>query len=158
MNRRGILRLAGSIGGLTAVGATPALANGRGQNRSNKRRSDSERLDVSPGDIEEVQTDPEADNFEEEFTYWVVRDIPEYDSAVWRGPARTGPENIELGGSDVGSFWVGVSAPDEDGIQHEVDHRGQESLYLHVGDDTYELRFQFDGRGTLRNVNGVEPE
>lgn len=151
MYRRRVLQTTGSIVGLGALGANTALAN------DNRRRNEAELVELSPGDIEVQTSDPDASNFEEEFTYYVVRFGFEYDEAEYREPARTGPEVFGLGGSGAGAFWFGVSAPDGDGIQHEVQHRGQVSLYLRVGDEWREIRAQFNGRGELVNVNGVRP-
>lgn len=162
MDRRHFVTSAAAvIGGSALVSGTVA---GRpaayGSGNSNRRRRDSEQLDLEEGDLVAEVADPDADNFEEEFTYWVVDLGIEYDASNYRAPARLGPENHETGGSDVERYWFGVSAPDENGIQHEIDHRGQEVLYIREAEtaDWYEIRAQFDGRGNLRNVNGIKPE
>lgn len=127
----------------------------------NNLRSKAEEIDLDEGDVVEKTSDPDAPNFEEEFTFWRVDHGVAYDESVYREPARVGPKNFCLGGFAGGSFWFGVSAPDADGIQHKIDHKGGVDLYLQpdAGDnDTWmSLRVQFDGRGNLLHVNGVEP-
>ncbi|WP_312910659.1 hypothetical protein [Natronosalvus caseinilyticus] len=157
MNRRHVLQTAGGIAGASILGTTGVLArqDQGGQGRDNRRRRDAELLE---GVMVETKTsDPEAANFEEEFTYYVVRFPGEYTFEEYREPARTGPDVYGLSGSG-NAFWFGVSAPDEDGIQHEIQHRGQAVLYLTDDEGNwYEVRARFDGQGNLVNVNGVSP-
>lgn len=161
MKRRHVLQTVGGIAGLSMMGATSAASqrDRGGRGRDNRRRRDAEPLEGIT--VEAETSDPEADNFAEEFTYYVVR-FPEgfeYDESEYREPARTGPDVYDLGGSDSGAFWFGVSGPDEDGIQHEIDHRGQVALFLRDAEtgDWYEVRAQFDGHGDLVHVNGASP-
>lgn len=64
-----------------------------------------------------------------------------------------------LGGFSGGSFWFGVTRPDSDGIQHEIEHKGQVALYMRdsTTGDWRSLKAQFDGQNELLHVNGVEP-
>ncbi len=126
--------------------------------RGNSLRSEATLIDLEEGDVEIQVSDESAANFDEEFTYYVVRGLPEYDRAIYREPARLGGQNVELGGWDGGSFWFGVTAPDENGIQHPIEHKGQVSLYLEVDGEWQWLKVQFNGKGELLSVNGVEPE
>lgn len=139
---------------LGALGPTPALAK-----NDNSRRHEAEPVELESGDVVELVSDPGAGNFDEEFTYWRVDHGVAYDESEYREPARTGPDVFELDGSDVGSFWFGVSAPDEDGIQHEFDHKGQVALYMKESEtgEWKSLKAQFDGKGDLLHVNGIEP-
>ena len=133
---------------------------GKGAGNSNSLRAQATPVELDPGDVEILESDTDADNFEEEFTYYVVRHGIEYEEASYRGPARLGPENHVLGGSDAGSFWFGVSAPDpEDGIQSEIVHKGQENLYMKDSNgDWHSLKVQFNGKGELLHVNGEAPQ
>lgn len=155
MKRRRFVKYGGSIATLGLFGTQPVLAN----NNSNQRRSEANLVDLSPGDVVEQTSDPDASNFEEEFPFWRVDHGITYDTAKYREPVRTGPGVVELGGSS-GSYWFGVSAPDSEGIQHRIVHTGQTSLYLKESDtdEWKELRLQFDGQGNLLNVNGVSPQ
>lgn len=153
MKRRRLLRSAAGIAGVSIVGSTPVL--GQGQGRDNRRRSDAKQLDDIT--VEAEDSDSSASNFEEEFTYYVVRFPGEYNFEEYREPARTGPDVFGLGGSGD-AFWFGVTAPDGEDIQHEIKHKGQAVLYLTDEDgDRYEIRAQFDGQGNLVHVNGVSP-
>lgn len=156
MQRRRFVRIGGSIAALGALGAEPVLAD----HDDNSRRSEAELVDLEPGDVVEQTADPSRDNFDEEFTFWRVDHGVEYTESEYREPARTGPDVFHLGGSDVGSVWFGVSAPDDDGIQHPIDHTGQVAWYLkEEGTGEWkELRAQFTGQHELLHVNGVEPE
>lgn len=160
MYRRHILKASGGIISLGVLGATPALAH-----KDNHRRSEAELVDLDPGDVVEKTSDPSQSNFDEQFTFWRVNHGIDYDESEYREPARTGPEVFHGGGSSVGANWFGVSAPDEDGIQHPIDHKGEAAWYLGVdtdddgeADEWYELRAQFNGKNELLNVNGVEPQ
>lgn len=127
--------------------------------RHNNLRSKADPIELDEGDVVAKTSDPAQDNFDEEFVFWRVDHGKEYDRAVYRESARLGPDNFCLTGSEVGAFWFGVSAPDEDGVQHEIDHQGQATLYFEVDDGEWlSLTAQFDGQGNLRDVNGVEPE
>lgn len=142
--------------------AGPAVAkngNGNGPDRDNSKRSEATPIDLDPGDIEVVTTDVGAANFDETFDYYVVRHGVEYDEAVYREPARTGPDNFRLGESDAGAFWFSVSAPDADGVQHRIDHRGQVAFFMKDADtgEWMSLKAQFNGKGELVHVNGVKP-
>lgn len=155
MNRRHLLQTVAGITGLTIVGSSPALAQGKGKGRDNRRRRNAKKLDDIT--VEAEISNPDADNFEKEFTYYVVRFQGDYNFEEYREPARTGPDVLELSGS-WNAFWFGVTGPDDDGIQHEIQHKGQAVLYL--TDDNknwYEIRAQFDGKGSLVHVNGVSP-
>ena len=136
----------------------PALAN-NGNGQGNSARSI-----ATPAEITSVTaetSDPEATNFEEEFTYYVVR-FEEIEHVQWtyREPARLGGQNHDVGWEGTSdAFWFGVSAPDDDGIQHEILHRGQVSMYYETaGGDVYSIVAQFNGKGELLHVNGVSPE
>lgn len=114
-----------------------------------------EPVELDEGDVEVKTADSSEANFENDFTYYVVHHDQEYESAIYREPARLGGENVELSGSTVGSFWLGVSAPDENGIQSEINHQGMVTLYMETEDGWKSLEAQFDGEGELQSVNGV---
>lgn len=147
-----------SVMAVAPVGANNG--NGNASEKGNSLRAVAEPVELEEGDVEVKTSDPSASNFDEEFTYYVMRHGVEYDRAVYREPARLGGENFDLTGSDVGSFWFGVSAP-EDGVQHKIDHQGQVSLYFVVEnegeDEVRSLKVQFNGQGELLHANGVEP-
>lgn len=114
-----------------------------------------EPVELEEGDVEVKTADSNEANFKNDFTYYVVHHDQEYESAIYREPARLGGENVELSGSTVGSFWLGVSAPDENGIQSEINHQGMVTLYMETEDGWKSLEAQFDGEGELQSVNGV---
>ncbi len=149
-----------SVMAIAPVGANNGNGNGNASEKGNSLHAVAEPVELEEGDVEVKTSDPNASNFEEEFTYYVVRHGVEYDRAVYREPARLGGENFDLTGSDVGSFWFGVSAP-EDGVQHKIDHQGQVSLYFIVEnegeDEVKSLKVQFNGQGKLLHANSVEP-
>lgn len=116
-----------------------------------------EPVELEEGDVEVKTADSSEANFENDFTYYVVRHDQEYESAIYREPARLGGENVELSGSTVGSFWLGVSGPGEDGIQSEINHQGTVTLYMETEDGWKSLEAQFDGEGELQSVNGISP-
>lgn len=166
MKRRHVLKVAGSIAGAGLVGAVPVgaeshtgTAPGRTNDRGNWIRGRSELVDVVS--VEEKTSDPSADNFEDEFTYWrVTFDTLTYDTWVYREPARLGGGNYVVegvGGAERGSFWYGVTAPDGNGIQHEIVHEGQAIQYYDTPGGWMELTATFED-GDLLDVNGVEPE
>jgi hypothetical protein len=144
------------VGSLAAVGASPAVAN----HNNNRRRSEAEPVDLESGDVVAKTADPSQANFEEEFTYWRVDHGIVYTESEYREPARTGPDVYHLGGGDYESFWFGVSGPDDDGVQHEINHKGQVAFYmLEEGTGEWKsLKVQFNGKGELIHVNGVEPQ
>ncbi len=134
--------------------------NGKGQGQGNSLRSEATPAVVTS--VEAEVSDPDAGNFEEEFTYYVLRfeGLP-YDTWTYREPVRLGGENFVVEGEDesINAFWFGVSAPDGDGIQHQVHHKGQVSMYYETaGGDVVSLIAQFNGKGELLHVNGVAPE
>lgn len=164
-NRRGFLRVAGGLAGLGAVGVTPVAAQGppahppgRTNDRGNWPRGEAEELAVS--EVLARTADPAADNFEEAFTFYRVTFEPvTYDTWVYREPSRLGGGNFvadELGGVTSSRFWHGVSAPDEDGIQHEIVHTGPADQYFETDDGWRSLVARF-ADGELLEVNGVEP-
>lgn len=155
MNRRRILQAAGGIVGLGVLGATPVAA-GRNDNR---RRRSAEPVALEPGDVVAQTADPSASNFDTAFTFWRVDHGVSYSEAEYREPARTGPDVYNLGGYAGGSFWFGVSAPDDQGIQHKIDHTGQVAFYMRdsTTGEWRSLKAQFNGKGDLLHVNGVEP-
>lgn len=67
-----------------------------------------------------------TDTDDGEAIYWVVRHDVEYERAVYREPARLGPDNFCLASSDAGSFWFGIAGPD----LTPIEHKGQTSLYF----------------------------
>lgn len=156
MERRKFARIGGSIAALGVLGVEPVLAG----HNDNSRRRQAEPVELEPGDVVAIRSDQSQDNFDKEFTYWRVDHGVEFTESEYREPARTGPDVFHLDASDVESFWFGVSAPDGDGIQHEVNHKGQVAFYMKErgSDDWKSLKAQFDGRGDLLHVNGVEPE
>lgn len=171
MQRRNILKLTAGIVGFGIVGVNPVAAGshpsnppGQTNDRGNWIRGKSELVNVLT--VEEITSDPTASNFEEEFTYWKVSYEPQsWDTWVYREPARLGGGNFvwEVGACYTfsGSFWYGVSAPDNDGIQHEIVHDGQATQYFDTADcgggGWTEITAQF-ADGQLLHVNGVEPE
>lgn len=121
---------------------------------------------ATPLEVTEVlaqTSDPAAANFEEEFTFYRVTfaEPVTFDTWVYREPARGFGETnfvLELDGTLTWDrFWFGVSAPDQDGIQHEIVHQGQVNQYFILGDQVWSLKAQFDGQGNLLHVNGVTP-
>lgn len=125
-------------------------------------KGNSARSEATPAEITSVvaeTSDPGAANFEEEFTYYVIR-FEEIDHVQWtyREPARLGGKNHEAEWASTSTaFWFGVTAPDGDGIQHEIAHKGQVNMYYETPDgDIYSITAQFNGKGDLLHVNGVE--
>lgn len=126
--------------------------------RSNILAMTSEPVELEEGDVE-VQTASEGDaNFESNFEYYKVDHGVDYDKAIYREPARLGGDNVELSGDASGSFLFGVSGPNDEGIQSEVNHQGKTMLYLNTDDGWKSLEAQFNGEGELQHVNGVSPE
>lgn len=131
---------------------------------ANNGKGNSARSVAEPAVITEVSAevaDPSASNFEEEFTYYVVR-FEDIDHAEWtyREPVRLGGNgDVSMEWNATSSaFWFGVTAPDGDGIQHEIKHKGQVSMYYETADgDVYSIIAQFNGKGELKHVNGVAP-
>lgn len=133
--------------------------NGHANGQGNSARSVAEPATIAS--VEAQASNPEAGNFEEEFTYYVVR-FDDIDHIEWtyREPVRLGGNGDVSMNWDATSnaFWFGVSAPDNDGIQHEVKHKGQVSMYYETADgDVYSVIAQFNGKGELKHVNGVAP-
>lgn len=125
--------------------------------RSNILAMMSDPVELEEGDVEAQAASESDTNFTSDFTYYVVHHDQDYDKAIYREPARLGGGNVELSGSTTGSFWFGVSAPDDDGIQSEINHQGKVLLYLETEDGWKSLEAQFDGQGELQHVNGVSP-
>lgn len=131
---------------------------------ANNGKGNSARSVAEPAVITEVSAevaDPSAGNFEEEFTYYVVR-FEEINHTDWtyREPARLGGNGDFItpwvGASSA--FWFGVTSPDDNGIQHEIDHKGQVSMYYTTADgEIVSIIAQFNGKGELQHVNGVAP-
>lgn len=166
MKRRNYLKLTGGIVGLGLLGTVPVGATEHHStppeatnDRGNWIRGHSEPVTVYS--VEEKTSDPSASNFDEEFTYWKVTFEPQtFDTWVYREPARLGGSNYvleDLGGWTWDDFWYGVTAPDDDGIQHEIVHEGQAIQYFETESGWMELTAKFDD-GQLLEVNGVEPE
>lgn len=126
--------------------------------KHNNLRGKATQIDINRDDIHVKKSDPDQDNFDEKFTYYRVdHDQGPFSQLVYREPARLGPENHCLGSGSYDSFWFGVSAPGDDGIQHEITHEGKVSLYFQETDgDWKSLIAQFDGKGNLLRVNGVK--
>ena len=103
---------------------------------------------------------PDASNFDEEFTYDVVRFEPVVSERfLYREPARLGGETYDvprtLGPMD--SFWFGVSRNDG-GIQQPIVHKGTAWVYVLTEDGTTRhLKAEFSDSGELLRVNGVAP-
>ncbi|SNR31578.1 hypothetical protein SAMN06265360_1021 [Haloechinothrix alba] len=152
------------------VMAGPAVASGDGQGMSqgpdacdsqhNNLRGQADPVELEPGDVVTRTSDPEQDNFEAEFDFYRVdHGLTDFDETVYREPVRLGPDNYCLGASSgTGSFWFGVTAPDGDGIQHKIDHKGKIWLYFDAEGGWKSLELQFDGKGQLRHANGVAPQ
>jgi hypothetical protein len=160
-----MLQLSGSIAGLGIVGINPAVAQGPPENppgRTNDRgnwiRGRAEELQVT--EVVAQTSDPNAGNFEEEFTFYRITYEPvTYDTWVYREPSRLGGGNFvsdDLGGATSDRFWYGVTGPDADGIQHEIVHDGPADQYFETEDGWRSLIARFDD-GELLRVNGVEP-
>lgn len=166
MNRRRMLQATGGIVGLGIIGTVPVTANettdhppGQTNDRGNWIRGQSELVDVVS--VEEKTSDPSQDNFDEEFTFWKVTFAQQtFGTWVYREPDRLGGGNFVLDPEDdldSDSFWYGVSAPDNKGVQHEIVHDGQAIQYFDTDEGWTELTAQFDD-GELQHVNGETPE
>lgn len=118
----------------------------------------SEPAELDEGDVKAQAASESEANFESDFTYYEVSHGLDYEEAIYREPARLGGDNVELSGSSTGSFWFGVSGPDEDGVQSEINHQGKTLLYLKTDEGWKSLEAQFNGEGELQHVNGVSPE
>lgn len=140
---------------LSAFGGAALANNGKG----NSARSVAEPVEITS--VEAEVSDPDAANFDDEFTYYTVRfEEIEYDTWTYREPVRLGGNGdfVDETGGTADAFWFGVTAPDEDGIQTEIEHKGQVSMYYETEDgDVYSIIAQFNGKGELLHVNGVEP-
>ncbi len=138
---------------MSTVGAVVA----QGQGQGNSARSVAEPATITS--VEAEVSNPGAGNFDEEFTYYVVR-FEEIDHVHWtyREPSRLGGNNHSVAWEGLSdAFWFGVSAPDINGIQHEIEHKGQVSMYYETEDgDVYSIIAQFNGKGELLSVNGVK--
>ncbi|MDG5821807.1 hypothetical protein [Natronococcus sp. A-GB7] len=111
-------------------------------------------------EIEVEESNPEASNFEEEFTYYVVRyDEIVYGRYVYREPARLGGQYNVTDYPDEqtsSAFWFDVSGPRlEDGIQSRIVHNGKVTQYYRTEDGWKSLVAEFED-GELLSVNGVE--
>lgn len=132
-------------------GPPPEGDEGVCDERHNNLRSQADPIELDDGDVEEMTGTDDG----EAITYWVVRHDVEHERAVYREPARLGPDNFCLADSDTDSFWFGIAGPD----LTPIEHKGQTALYFEdESGDWHSLKVQFDGRGQLRHVNGVEPE
>lgn len=150
-----------ALGGLALSGTAAARRKGARNGRGNSKRSAAMPVEVTSVTAETA--DPEADNFEEEFTFYTVRfeDVSDVTEYTYREPARLGGNgDVTVGATgSFDSFWFGVSGPGADGVQNEIVHKGQVSIYYETDDgDVRSLVAQFDGNGELRSVNGVTPE
>jgi hypothetical protein len=163
MFKSGLIASLVAVLALTMV-AGAALANngngnGNGNGQGNSARSVAEPVEVTS--VEAEVSNPEAGNFEDEFTYYVVR-FEEVDHVSWtyREPVRLGGDGdvVQDWEATSDAFWFGVTAPDENGIQSEVEHKGQVSMYFESEDgNVYSIIAQFNGKGELKHVNGVAP-
>jgi hypothetical protein len=137
--------------------STVGVVVAQGQGNGNSARSVAEPATITS--VEAEVSNPAAANFEEEFTYYVVRFDP-IDHVHWtyREPARLGGSNTSVAWAGTSNaFWFGVTAPDSQGIQHNFDHKGQVSMYYETADgDVYSIIAQFNGKGELISVNGVK--
>jgi hypothetical protein len=144
---------------LVAGAAMANNGNGHANGKGNSARSVAEPAVITS--VEAEVSDPGATNFEEEFTYYVVR-FEEINHTEWtyREPTRLGGNgDVSMDWDGTSSaFWFGVSAPDANGIQHEIEHKGQVSMYYETEDGAvYSIIAQFNGKGGLLHVNGVKP-
>lgn len=125
--------------------------------RSNVLSLLSDPVTLEEGDVQAKTANESEANFDSDFTYYVVNHEVDYDKAVYRETARLGGNNVELSGSTTGSFWFGVSAPNEEGMQSQINHQGKILMYLETEDGWKSLEAQFNGEGELQHVNGVSP-
>ncbi len=125
--------------------------------RSNVLSMAADPVELEEGDVEAKTASESEANFDSDFTYYTVNHGFDYETAIYREPARLGGENVELAGHTGGTFWLGVSAPDENGAQSEINHQGKTTVYLETEDGWKSLEAQFDGQGELQHVNGVTP-
>lgn len=128
--------------------------------KGNSMRSEAQPVTVTS--VEAEVSDPSASNFEEEFTYYVVRfEDVEFDKWMYREPARLGggENHVAEFSTTWDAFWFGVTAPDSEGIQHKINHKGQATQYfMDTEGNVYSLTAQFNGKGELLHVNGVPLE
>lgn len=162
--RRNVIRGIGALGTLavvpTAVSANQGWRGGVGyppdpdEETGNRLRPRAEPVALQPGDVEEVHVaDPDPGQAE---VYWVVRHGVEFDRALWREPAVFGNFNVNLGGSDSGSFWFGILGP---GLEYRH-HEGQLILYMLTDAGVWKsltAQFTSQNRDELLHVNGIEP-
>jgi hypothetical protein len=167
MDRRQLLQIGGSLiafgaASTTSVSANPGRGQGQGSQPDKAHRGNSLSSEATPIDdveIEVEQSNPEANNFDEEFTYYVLRyEEIAYDRYVYREPARLGGQNTVTdytGEQTSSAFWFGVSGPGEDGIQDQIVHDGKVTQYYQTEDGWKSLVAEFNG-GELLSVNGVD--
>lgn len=148
----------GLFAGFAPVGAQNGNGQGASPDRSNSLRSVAEPVEVNS--IEKNTSDKTDENFDEEFTFYKVTfEETAYDKWVYREAARLGGDNFVADDPDTSSaFWYGVSAPDGNGVQHEINHKGQVTQYFVTDDGVKSLTAQFNGQGELLHVNGVSPQ
>jgi hypothetical protein len=139
---------------LLALGmvAGPAVANpGQGQG-NNSARAVAEQVELTADDLGASM----CQNGEDVRFYTVQHNLGSEhgaaDDITFREPARTGPENVSVGGGAWDTLYLAVSGPECGDIQH----RGQVTVNYHYGDDIYQIVAQFNGKGELLRVNGVK--
>lgn len=112
---------------------------------------------VADVNVTVLESDPDKDNFEEEFTYYRV-DYEEvtYDTWVYREPSRLDEDFVleDLDGATSSTFWFGVSAPGSSGVQHAITHNGEVTQYFEVDDGKWKSLTAEFSDGELQTVNG----
>jgi hypothetical protein len=130
--------------------AAPALANGPDRG-NNSARSMATAVELSADDLGASM----CDNGEDVRFYTVQHNLGSElgpaDDITFREPARTGPENVSVGGGAWDTLYLAVTGPE----CGEIEHRGQVTVNYHYGDDIYTIVAQFNGKGELLRVNGV---
>jgi hypothetical protein len=79
-----------------------------------------------------------------------------YTTLVQREPNRIGGQNrVTHNPTNYNEAWLSILGPEGPGVHH----KGTFSWYYEVDDNEWvSLKFQFNGKGELLNVNGVAPQ
>ena len=122
----------------------PAMAN-------NSARSTATPVELGADDVNIVQFG--------EFSYVAIdHNLGDQDCTyTYREAARLGgqtAEPVDLDGFNT--LYLGVSAPDAEGNQGEIFHKGQVSVYYDCNGETQSIVAQFNGKGEILHVNGIK--
>jgi hypothetical protein len=153
-NMRKTISVMTMVGALALGMMAPALAGPGNGNGNNSARSVATPVELSADDLGASM----CQNGEDVRFYTVQHNLgAEHgpaDDITFREPARTGAENVSVGGGAWDTLYLAVSGPE----CGDIEHKGQVTVNYHYGDDVYTIVAQFNGKGELQSVNGVKFE